>query len=180
MRALLLVVASMLFYFGVHAQENGYLVTMKGETIRGEITISSNSLTKTSTIRVKNGKQKHKFDGDEIKEMKLDGHDYVLTDTRPDKPKKSEKDMHRVAMSDGNCHVYVRTYTKTTQSGYSMNSYNVNVYYLYEGNKFIDFLEKKNFKKLLTKYFANDEKLVRQLKHDRKISLKKLFGVKED
>ena len=160
------------------AQEAGYVVTLKGDTVRGDIELVTYGPYKRSALyKLKNKKfKKLKFRCDTISYMKLEDKEFYLKAIIPNK-KKSDNDLMSIVKEGCGSIIYKRTYKQTTvnSNGTGSTSY-PNVYYLYDGDKFVDILKRKNYEELLSKYFACDEKWIKRIKHDKKYKFHNLFN----
>lgn len=158
----------------ITAQNTDFIVKLNGDTIKGEIKcVKLPNSVLPGKYKLKNAEHdKLKFSGDEVAYMKQGDNEYILKLINPEK-KKSEKALYFVAKSACNNMVLGRTYDSlsTTPGGGTQMTY----YHLYEGDRFVAKLSKKNYKELLSKYFACDEKWLKEINHNKKLKFNKLF-----
>jgi hypothetical protein len=169
---------STIFFFSFFAtvcfsQTQDFIVENSGDTIFGKVKYLSYSFRKGARYKIKTDSgEKYKFDTSSAKLIHYEDADHILMPVKPEKPKKSFDDFMSVMMSNGKSTVYRHKYKKIDGKG--VTSVIIH-YYLYDDGGFVDFLKKKNFDELIPKYFGDCERLVREMKNNRRFKFDDLF-----
>ncbi len=192
-KELLIGAALVFFTTSLKAQSNGFIVKLNGDTIKGEIRMTVKpGYSKPAKYKLKNAaNDKIKFKGDEVSFMKIGNNEYCLMELFPEK-KKEDKGLFGIVKSECGNLILRRSYEKITGNGtfgtgaasngtYGTSSSGEIYYHIYEEDKFVAELKKKNYKELIPKYFSCDEKWIREIKHNKRLKFNKLFkGFEEE
>ena len=162
-------------------KEGDYIVTLKKDTIWGEIKQSLGNDSKASTYRIKTTKdEKSKYDGSSASFMHYQGVDYYPQPISPEKNMKKNLDFMVLIMGNDKSMVYLRPYNISEMGqGGGLELETVYDYYLFSGGKFIKYLDKKNYKSLLPKYFPENEVMVKEIKTNKKLKFEEVFKLEK-
>ncbi len=141
--------------YNMSNNEGIFLITSKNDTIYGSLDILIHEGGRNLKVWVNKGTPfKMVFKAAEIKEI----HDYNrVYAVKPHKPEKNSNEL--VLM------------TEIINSG-KYRLLNVNsLFFLYQGDKFITRLNRKNYKELVARYFNECPRFVREMKYNKNVSL---------
>lgn len=176
-----------------------YVIKTNGDTIFGHVTMHLSTWGSSGSVElVTRARKEYKFGIDSACKAHCDGFDYEVKLVSPHKPKRNRKDFMKIVLTDSIsticCYYYNATkirYTSTTirstptTTHYSSRPTGVQSraifrYYLFQGDKFIDYFKKKNARELLMKYFKNCSLVYQKAVTRKKVTVYKLHELITD
>jgi len=153
-----------------------YVIKSNGDTLFGDITMGAYKKGKSSSVKLKTAKKRtYNFNTASSKKLRHDGFDYQVHLLTPEKPKKKDRDFMKVLLSDGtNSICYHRIVSASGGGMYGAAVTNNFKYYLFKGDKFVEYLKNGNAKKLIQQYFGSCSKTMEVIASMKKVKVHKM------
>ncbi len=158
---------------------NNYIVTTKNDTIHGKLSGFFTTPYKNCDVTVKNDKLKKRYTVDQIKTLSYNHEKYLPIPNDPTKAKNKKIVFMRVMFAEGD---YMVLEKHVPQGGYEKieddKEYHISsgpggavrhYRYLFKGSQYISEYNKKNYKKIIDKYFSSCNRFAREVKYNSKL-----------
>lgn len=156
MRKYIIGLLSVLFVYTASAQRQGYVVKHNGDTLKGNISLVLGGPQMPMKVVVKSEtKGTHRIKAKNLQAMCYGGDRFFLKQLKPDSDKNKSKDLLQIVLEDKDNVVYSKKFISPNYSSGPANKY-----YLYVDNEFVGYINKRNYKDTIPKYFPKYTKAI--------------------
>lgn len=171
------------FSNSLFSQPDDYLITQNGDTLKGKLKINlmkagpMNHKSTNFTFKEKSI-SKEQFDFNNTKQVMFEGKLFIPVKLKSKAWKKKPIDLLHLVYENENAKLFAHMYAvSTTQGKYIIDKTRIDYYFYDTKNEPIEILKDYDFKDMLPKYFSSCDRLMREIKYNRKLKFEDAIDI---